>query len=213
MRSISVAFSVLLSYTITAICVAADIGVVGIFPGKAVLVINDRAPKTYSIGSTVADNVKLVSVGESSATFDDNGKRRTIELGEHVNHSVPTAPTQVILQSNGQGHYVAQGQINGGAVTMLVDTGATMVALPASDAIRLGINYKNGQRGYVNTANGTAPAYRVTLDTVKVGDVQMNQVSAIVQESGLPVILLGMSFLNRTEMHSEDGKLIISKRY
>jgi aspartyl protease family protein len=213
MRSISAVFSLLLGCTITATGFAADIGVVGIFPGKAVLVIEGRSPKTYSVGNTVADNVKLVSVSESSATFDDNGKRRTVELGEYISHAAPSGPAQVILQSNGQGHYVAQGQINGGAVTMLVDTGATMVALPASDAMRLGINYKNGQRGYVNTANGTAPAYRVTLDTVKVGDIQMNQVGAIVQETGLPVILLGMSFLNRTEMHSEDGKLVIKKRY
>jgi aspartyl protease family protein len=210
MRSIFVAFS---SVLFCQIGMAADIGVIGLFPGKAVLVIGDGSPKTYSVGATVIDNVKLVSVNESSATFEENGKRRNIEIGGYVNHASSSGPAQVTLQSNGQGHYIAQGQINGGSVTMMVDTGASMISLPAADAIRLGINYKKGQIGYVNTANGAVPAYRVTLNTVKVGDIEMNQVSALVQETGLPIILLGMSFLNRTDMRSESGQMILSKRY
>jgi aspartyl protease family protein len=210
MRSIFAAFSFLI---FSHICLAADIGVIGLFPGKAVLVIDGGSPKTYSIGHNVTDSVKLISVNESSATFEENGKRRTIELGEHVNHSTPAGHAQVTLQSNGQGHYIAQGLINGGPVTMMVDTGASMIALPAAEAIRLGINYKKGQIGYVSTANGTAPAYRVTLNTVKVGDVELNQVDALVQETGLPIILLGMSFLNRTDIRSESGQMIISKRF
>jgi len=211
MRSISIVFSTLL--LTCGFTVAADIGVVGIFPGKAVLVVDSRSPKTYSVGSTVTDNIKLVAVTESSATLEENGKRRTIALGEHVNNTSPSGPAQITLQPDGRGHYIVQGQINGGAVTMLVDTGASLIALPAADAIRLGINYKKGQVGYVSTANGTAPAYKVTLNTVKIGDIELNQVNALVQESGLPFILLGMSFLNRTNMRSEGGQMIISKRY
>ncbi|MGZ5819613.1 MAG: retropepsin-like aspartic protease family protein [Burkholderiaceae bacterium] len=210
MRSISLAASLYLFCTLG---FAADIGVIGIFPGKAVLVIGNGNPKTYSVGNTVTDNIKLVDVSGSSATFEENGKRRTIELGEHINHSSSSGPAQVILQANGQGHYITQGQINGGTVTMLVDTGASMIALPAADAVRLGINYKKGQAAYVNTANGTVPAYRVTLNSVKVGDIVINQVDALVQETGLPFILLGMSFLNRTDMRSENGQMMISKRY
>ena len=85
--------------------------------------------------------------------------------------------------------------------------------MPASDAIRLGIDYKKGQPGMVNTANGTAPVYRVKLNTIKVGDIEMNQVDALVQESGLPIILLGMSFLNRTEMRREGEQMTLTKRY
>jgi aspartyl protease family protein len=210
MRSISVVFS---SFLFCQIGAAADIGVIGLFPGKAVLVVEGGSPKTYSVGNTVAGNIKLVAVNESSATFEDNGKRRTIEIGGHINHSSPSGPAQVTLMSNGQGHYIAQGQINGGTVTMMVDTGASMIALPASDAVRLGINYRKGQTAYVNTANGTVPAYRVTLNSVKVGDIELNQVDALVQESGLPIILLGMSFLSRTDMRSEGSQMTISKRF
>ena len=96
---------------------------------------------------------------------------------------------------------------------MLVDTGATMVALPAADAVRFGINYKNGRPAYVNTANGAVPAYLVKLDSVKVGDIELHQVDAVVQEQGLPIILLGMSFLNRTEMRREGEQMVLTKRF
>lgn len=192
---------------------AADIDVIGLFPGKAVLVIDGGNPKTYSVGTSIGESVKLISVNESSATFEENGKRQTIALGGHVNHSSPSGHAQVTLEPDGRGHYMAQGQINGGTINMLVDTGASMIALSASDATRLGINYRKGQLGYSNTANGTVAVYRVTLNTVKIGDIELNQVDAMVHDSGLPFALLGMSFLNRTDMRREGGQMIISKRY
>jgi aspartyl protease family protein len=209
MRLISCAALLLLA---GAAC-AADISVVGLFPNKAVLVVDGRSPKTYSVGNTVADGIRLVSVNESGATIDANGKRQTIMMGEHFNRGAPSGPASTTLKADGQGHFMVQGQINGGSVQMLLDTGATLIALPASDAARLGIDYKRGQIIYMNTANGVAPAYRVKLDTVKVGDIELNQVDAVVHEHGLSVILLGMSFLNRTAM-SRDGELMtLTKRF
>ncbi len=192
---------------------AADISVVGLFPGKAVLVVGNAPPKTYSVGATIAEGIKLSAVNSSTATMDVNGKRQTIAIGEHFNRSASSGPAKVTLQADGAGHFVTNGQINGGTVRMLVDTGATMVSMPASDALRLGIDYKKGQLGTVNTANGPAPAYRVNLNTVKVGDIELNQVDALVQESGLPFILLGMSFLNRTEMHRDGTQMTLTKRF
>lgn len=192
---------------------ATDISVVGLFPNKAVLVVDGRAPKTYSVGSTIAEGVRLVGADQSTATIEANGKRETIAIGEHVNRNASSGPASVTLQADGRGHYMVQGQINGGSVRMLLDTGATSVALPASEATRLGINYKAGRVGYVSTANGTVPAYVVKLDTVKIGDIELNQVEGVVQEQGLPIILLGMSFLNRTEMRREGDRMVLTKRY
>jgi aspartyl protease family protein len=192
---------------------ASDVGVVGLFPGKAVLVIDGGAPKTYSVGNSVTGNIKLIAVSQSMATLDINGKRQTIAIGEHINRAAPAGPASVTLKADGRGHFMAQGQVNGGVVRMLVDTGATMIALSAADAVRLGIDYKKGQPGMVNTANGAAPVYRVTLNTVKVGDIELNQVDALVQEAGLPFALLGMSFLNRTEMRREGDQMTLTKRY
>lgn len=213
MRPFVLLTSLLLSASISNSVSASDIGVVGLFPGKAVLVIDGSAPKTYSVGSKVADDVKLVEANGSSATLEVKGKRQVIGIGEYVSRSAPGATSSVTLKVNPQGHFVADAQINGAMMTMLVDTGATMIALPASDAARMGVNYKQGQMVMVNTANGPAPAYRVKLNTVKIGDIEMNQVDALVQESGLPFALLGMSFLNRTEMRREGEMMVLTKRF
>lgn len=210
MRLTSLAASLLL---FTAAAQAADIGVVGLFPNKAVLVIDGGAPKTYSVGATVSDGVKLVAADQSSATIEANGKRQTIAIGQYVSRNASSGRASVTLQADGQGHYMVSGQINGGAVRMLLDTGATSVALPASEATRLGINYKAGRASYVNTANGMVPVYVVKLNTIKVGDIELNQVEGVVQEQGLPLILLGMSFLNRTEMRREGDQMVLTKRY
>lgn len=193
---------------------AADISVVGLFPNKAVLVINGGSPKTYAVGSTIVDGVKLVSASDSGATIEINGKRQTIAIGDHVNRTpASSGRSSATLQADSRGHYMVQGQINGGSVRMLLDTGATLIALPASEAVRLGIDYRRGQVGYLSTANGTVPAYHVKLNTVKVGDIEINQVDAVVQEQGLPLILLGMSFLNRTEMRRDGQQMVLTKRF
>ncbi|MFC3108256.1 TIGR02281 family clan AA aspartic protease [Undibacterium arcticum] len=192
---------------------AADIGVVGLFPGKAVLVIDDAAPKTYAIGNTIAEGTRLVASDGNSATVEVNGKRQTLVIGQHANHTISTGPASVTLQADSRGHFLAQGQINGGTMRMLVDTGASMVALSASDALRLGIDYKNGQRITVNTANGVAAVYRIKLDSVKVGDIELRQIDAVIHETGLPYALLGMSFLNRTDMRRDGEQMTLTRRF
>jgi len=192
---------------------AADISVVGLFPGKAVLVVDGAAPKTYSVGNAVADGIRLVASDRSGATIESNGKQQKIAIGEYVNPHASDRRESTILQADTHGHYVAQGQINGVAARMLVDTGATLIAIPASEATRLGIDYRNGRIVYLNTANGVVRAYRVTLDTVKVGDIELSQIDAVVQEQGLPFILLGMSFLNRTAMRRDGQQMVLTRRY
>ena len=192
---------------------AGEIGVVGLFTDKAVLVLDNASPKTYNVGSVLGEGVKLISVDDSTATIDVNGKRQVIAIGQYVIRSTVTAAPSLKMQANGQGHFVVSGQINGGAATMLVDTGATVIALPSTDAKRLGIDYKKGKVIAVSTANGTTPAYLVKLNTVKIGDIEMNQIDAVVQENGLPIILLGMSFLNRMEMHRDGDQMTLTKRF
>lgn len=210
MRSI---LPVLSSLLIGSQAAAANIDVIGLFPGKAVLVVDANAPKTFSVGNIVLGDIRLVGVTSTSATLEQNGKRQTLALGEHVNRSAPSGRASITLQPDGRGHYIVHGQINGGTVRMLVDTGASLVAMSADDAMRLGIDYKKGQQGHANTANGQVTIYRVTLNHVKVGDIQLNQVAASVQEHGLPFTLLGMSFLNRTEIRREGEQLTLTKRF
>ena len=192
---------------------ATNVNVIGLFPGKAVLVVNGGSPKTYSVGKAISDGLKLIAVDESSATLEENGKRFSVRLGEHLNASTSSGATSVTLQADSGGHFMTQGQINGGMIRFLVDTGATAIALSASDASRLGINYKKGRVGYMNTANGPVAVYWVTLDTVRIGDVELSHVDATVHESGLPFALLGMTFLKRTEMRRSGEQMTLTKLY
>jgi aspartyl protease family protein len=96
----------------------------------------------------------------------------------------------------------------------MVDTGATVTAIPSGDARRLGIDVAKGQTVLMRTANGTAPARQVKLDVVTVGGVTLYDVDAVVMEGdGLAMPLLGMSFLNRMDMKREGSVLTLTKRY
>lgn len=209
MRSILAAFSILAASGAQ----ATDIDLIGLFPGKAVLVIDGGAPKTLSVGAPAYAGIRLISVNDAAATIEENGKREILTLGGYVNRSASSGPASITLQPDSKGHYLVQGQINGSFVRMLVDTGASLVSLPATDARRLGIDYKKGQLGLVNTANGTSQVYRVMLDSVKIGDIQLSQVEAVVHETGLPIALLGMSFLNRMEMRRDGEEMLLTKRF
>jgi len=86
-------------------------------------------------------------------------------------------------------------------------------ALPASPEEAV-LDYRKGQRAMMETANGIAPAYRIKLDTVRVGDVTVNNVDAVVMEGNSPAIgLLGMSFLNRMDIRREGEIMTLTKRY
>ena len=200
------------AWAICSFAQAADVNVVGLSSSHAIVVINDGEPHVMSPGSEI-DSVKLLSVNEDSAQFLIDGRRQTLGLGEFHGTS-GGGRSSTTLVADGRGHYITQGQINGGAVTFLVDTGSTFVVLSGGEAQRLGIRYRNAPRGWVTTANGVVPIYRVTLDTVKVGDIVINNVDAAVQENGLPGgVLLGMSFLSRTDMTRDGANMVLTKRY
>jgi len=113
----------------------------------------------------------------------------------------------VVLEQDRNGHYEAEGQINGRSVTFLVDTGATDVALPESTARALGLDF--GPRVQVMTAAGPANAWLTRLDEVVVGGIRRNNVRASITSGEFNGILLGMSFLKHYSLQQEGGKLVI----
>lgn len=133
-----------------------------------------------------------------------------------INPSGNGNPT-TILAADAQGHFITMGSINGVAVRMLVDTGATWVSMSTDEAWRIGLPYLNGKRVRVSTANGVVTGYRVMLDTIEVGNITLNQVEGVVREGSIGVaqesiVLLGMSFLNRVEMKREGAELTLIKK-
>lgn len=197
-----------------ALCHATDVNVIGLFPGKAVVVIDRGAPRTLSVGQRTAEGVLLLSADSKEAVLEIDGKRQKLEMGQHFETAAQTGErNRVTLAANERGHFIVDGSINGGHVRFLVDTGATYVSLSADDARRLGIDYRKGVRGVTNIADGRQiPTYLVLLDEVRIGDLTLLNVEGTVRESGGPA-LLGNSFLNRTEMRRDGQALTLTKRF
>ena len=112
--------------------------------------------------------------------------------------------------------FVVDGHIDGRQLSFMVDTGASVIALTASDAARLGIH--PAQREFVTavrTANGTVRAAPTQLDMVEIGDLVVRDVAALVLpdeafSSGQD--LLGLSFLSRLRRFEyNDGKLVLEQ--
>ena len=193
---------------------ATDITVAGLFPNKAVVQIDGGTLQTLSVGQKTSTGVTLVSVDRDSATFDIQGKRATLKMGQLYAARSTSSAASVVLNADARGHFVTDGQINGVPIRFIVDTGATVISIPAGEARRMALDFRKGQLVMMNTANGTAPAYLIKLDTVRVGDVSVNNVDAVVMEgASLSAALLGMSFLNRMDMKREGGSMTLTKRY
>lgn len=113
------------------------------------------------------------------------------------------------VRADHSGHFFVEARIEGQPVTFLVDTGATLVALSAADARRIGLDPLPGEfTSEVRTAQGTTRAAPAVLPEIAVGSVRLRNVSAQVLAPGLEISLLGMSFLGRLGGYSvQDGVL------
>ena len=191
---------------------AMDIKVVGLFTNKAVVQIDGGALQTLAVGQKTAEGVVLVSVDRDGATFDSQGERITVGLGHGHMQASRSSASAVMITADERGQFVTNGQVNGRPIRLAVDTGATVIALPAAEASRLGLDYRKGSKVLMDTANGSAPGYQIKLDTVRVGDITVHSVDAVVMD-GLPVALLGMSFLQRMDIKREGEIMTLTKRY
>jgi aspartyl protease family protein len=123
-------------------------------------------------------------------------------------------PRSVAIARNGRGHFDVDGRVNGRRIEFVVDTGASVVALTARDAARLGIRPPPGAfTADVKTANGMVRAAPARLDVVEVGNLQLRDVSALVlPNEALSDNLLGLSFLSRLHRFEySDGKLVLEQ--
>lgn len=182
----------------------------------ALLVINGQV-KTVRLGQQ-QDGVKLLEVGDGRVQVEVEGRRLQLLLGAApvAQRSAPGAGAsgqRIVLSAGSGGHFVANGSINGGAVQFLVDTGATTVSLGRAQADRLGLNYRNGRPVRIQTANGVITGHLMTLDRVRIGDVEIGGVEATVAERDMPVVLLGNSFLSRFQMKRENDTLVLERRF
>lgn len=199
-----------------AVVTAQRIAFAGSMGDRALLVIDGAAPRAVAVGATLK-GVKLLGVSGAEAVVEVEGRRETLRLGGAAVH-VGGAPgsgggMQITLAGDAAGHFQTAGQINGKAVSFLVDTGATLVAIGQAEAERLGLAYKNGQRVRLRTANGDTVGWRLALDSVRIADVEVFNVEAVVQPAPMPFILLGNSFLTRFSMRRDNDVLTLQRRF
>jgi len=196
---------------------AQSVALAGMLGNKALLVVNGAPPRSVAAGDTHM-NVKVISASGDQAVLELNGKRHTLRVGD-APVSVGGGSggggkgNRIVLTAGTGGHFVTAGQINGRAVQFVVDTGATSIAMSAGDADRAGISYKAGQPVQLSTANGVVIGHRVKLASVRVGDVEVYEVEAVVIPQPMTYMLLGNSFLTRFQMIRENDQMILVKRY
>lgn len=193
---------------------AADVALVGVIGDKAaVLAVSGGEPKTVKVGQKWS-GVTVLSVERGQASVEIDGKQRVLKIGQHYRSAAPASERQsVTLAADPRGHFFSEGAINGIPVRFLVDTGASSVALPGAEALRLGIDYRKGRQAFTSTAAGVVPIYVVKFDTVRIGAIELNGVEGVVIERGLDVVLLGMSFLNRVDMKRDGHAMTLTRRF
>jgi aspartyl protease family protein len=208
-------------YSTLAICLwlsvsgalAQEVGLAGLMGSKAMLMVNGAEPRAVAIGQTI-DGVTLVSIQGDQAIIEVGGKKRPLRVGQHaVGAGGSDGSGKITMTADARGHFYTTGTVNGATLRFMVDTGASSIAIGASDARRIGLDPSRGQRGIASTANGQAAFTRVTLDTVRIGDITLHNVEAAILQTEMPAALLGMSFLNRMEMQRDGNSMTLKKRF
>ncbi len=206
-----------LVWAFSPLAMAQTVGLSGMLGGKALVIVDGGAPKTVAVGDTYK-GVKIVSTQGDQAVVEIAGKQHTLRVGDapaSVGSGTGTGASgnRVVLTAGGGGHFMTLGQINGKSVQMVVDTGATSVALSEQEAQRMGLDYRAGQPLHISTANGVVPGWHLKLGSVRVGDVTVHGVDATVSTGSMPFVLLGNSFLTRFQMTRTNDQMVLEKRY
>jgi aspartyl protease family protein len=196
---------------------AQSVNLSGMLGAKALLVVNGGAPKAVGAGDSW-HGVKVISTQGDSAVVEVDGKRQNLRVGEAPvsvgsGGAGGTSGTRLVLSADSGGHFMVQGQINGKAATMVVDTGATGVVIAEAEAQRMGLKYSNGLPMRVSTANGVVPAWYIKLNTLRIGDITSYDVDGVVTSGSMPYVLLGNSFLSRFQMTRTNDQMVLEKRY
>jgi aspartyl protease family protein len=157
---------------------------------------------------------RLLSANAQSAVFEVDGKRREFTMGQSYSGGGNSQKASTSLTADSRGQFFTMGTINGNSINFVVDTGATSVTISTQEADRLGVNYRSGERGATSTANGVTTAYRVIFNNIRIGGISLNMVpGTVIEGGGLPFALLGMSFLNQTNMQRDGNTMTLTQRY
>ena len=194
---------------------ATEVRVVGLFANAAVVNI-DGQRHMLRVGKPPVNGVELIAADSQTATLRVDGQTRQFGLQREYTEGFAQSERQQVSIPRGEGgHFLVAGSINGQTVSFMVDTGATSVSMSSVQARRLGIDYAlSGTPVRAATASSAVDGYQVTLARVKVGDIELSNVQALVLEGRFPLeVLLGMSWLSRVRMDEQDNLLLLERKY
>ena len=202
---------------LTAPARAAEINLIGVFGAKATLMVDGGKPRTLAVGESTPEKIRLLSIGADSAVIEIDGQRQTLRMGNQriAAPRADSAAARARLTGDSRGHFMTTAVVNGVSIQFLVDTGATSVTISGDDARRANVKYSSADRRMIQTANGVVIGYSVKFDSVRVGEITLNNVDGMVLEGASLGRhgLLGMSFLSRTDMRHEGDTMTLIKRY
>jgi aspartyl protease family protein len=183
--------------------------------GERALLVIDGRPHTLAVGQTAA-GVRLLRWTGDSAEVERAGASYALRLGGTPAQigaaPAPVGGREIVIPAGPGGHFTAGGSINGRAARFMIDTGATMVSIGRDDAERLGLDLKAARASGTQTANGPVAVQSLTLTSLRVGDVELSNVHAIVLPSAMPYVLLGNSWLGRFQMRRENDVMRLELR-
>jgi len=192
---------------------APQIEVEALFTDAAVLKI-DGERKMLKAGQSYK-GVTLVAAYSRTATLEVGGETVVLGTSRRIGTHYEASEAQVVnIRRDAMLQYQTSATINGRAIQVLVDTGANVVALSSRHARQLGVDYTAGRPGRVETASGSINAWMVTLRSIDVGGIRVDNVQASVVEGDFPsTVLLGMTYLRHVKMEEVDGLLSLSRAW
>lgn len=191
-----------------------SVEVEALFPPSSAVLKIDGERKMLRAGQSFRA-VTLISAKANSATIKVNGKTRTVGMSQHIGSSYEAvAQKRVTIQRDKRMQYLTNVALNGGTVLALIDTGASTVAMSGNQAKAIGIEYYAGTPIKIATASGVVDGYKITLRSVTVGGITVENVQATVTEGDFPnIVLLGMTYLRHVKMEEQDGVLSLSRMH
>ncbi len=215
-RVLRVALVLVAGATLGSAALAQAVTLSGMLGNKALLVVDGGEPKSVAPGDSFK-GVRVISTQGDTAVLEVGGRRQMLRVGESpVSVGQPIVQgkgSRIVLSADSQGHFFTQGLVNSRPVQFMVDTGATTIGMSVNDADRIGLQYKQGQAVQVSTANGIVPGWKIRLSSVRLNDVEVRDIEAVITPISMPFVLLGNSYLTRFQMTRNNEQLVLEKRY
>ncbi len=192
---------------------AVEINLIAIMGSKAMVEV-DGARKLMEAGQS-ASGAKLLNVSADAVVFEAGGRKLTLSMDNRsIKSNISPEGGKKLVMPNDNGHFYAGLAINGLPLRGVVDTGATVLTLSSNHARAAGIDLSRATTGTAVTAQGTVATRQTTINTLRLGDIVLHNIDALVIDGQFPPTpLIGMNVLQRFTMQREADRLTLIQRY